>query len=80
MNLFNNICTRVYVSTKNELHAFATNEKGVTAIEYAIIAVAMSTLVMAVFQDGELTKAITKAMKTVTDNIGGKAAGGATGG
>lgn len=70
MNVFNNICTRVYVSTKNELHAFATNEKGVTAIEYAIIAVAMSTLVLAVFKTGTFNAAITNAMTAVTGNIG----------
>ena len=69
MNLFNNICTRVYVSAKNELHAFAKNEQGVTAIEYAIIAVAMSTVVLAAFNSPTLKGAITEAMTVVTGKI-----------
>lgn len=69
MNLFNNICTRVYVSTQSELRAFAKNEQGVTAIEYAVIAVAMSTVVMAVFKDGTLTGAIEDAMTGVAKSI-----------
>jgi len=69
MNLFNNICTRLYVFTKNDVRAFATNEKGVTAIEYAIIAVAMSTIVLAVFNSSTFSSAITGAMSKVSTSL-----------
>lgn len=69
MNLFNNICTRVYVSAQSELRAFAKNEQGVTAIEYAVIAVAMTTLVLAAFNSGTFQGAIKGALEGVAGKI-----------
>ncbi|EOD78771.1 Flp pilus assembly protein, pilin Flp [Grimontia indica] len=50
---------------------FARDERGVTSIEYAVIGVAISALVVAVFADnGELNTALTTALSTITTNIG----------
>lgn len=47
------------------------DRRGVTAVEYAIIAVAMSALVLAIFTNGDLQTALTDAMATVKTNITG---------
>ncbi len=39
--------------------------RGVTAVEYAIIAVAMSAIILFVFKDGTLKKTLTDAMTTI---------------
>lgn len=43
--------------------------RGVTAVEYAIIAVVMSGIILLVFQEGTLKKAIVEAMDTIANNI-----------
>ncbi|WP_342775068.1 Flp family type IVb pilin, partial [Vibrio pectenicida] len=43
--------------------------RGVTAVEYAIIAVVMSGIILLVFQEGTLKGAMNDAMKNITDNI-----------
>ena len=48
--------------------AFAQDKRGVTAIEYAIIGVAMSAIVYAVF-NGNLKDTLDGAMDTISDNI-----------
>ncbi|KXO11880.1 Flp pilus assembly protein, pilin Flp [Moritella sp. JT01] len=70
MNLLNNMCVRIYVSTQSQLRAFAKDEKGVTAIEYAIIAVAVSTLVLGVFNSDGFGKVLGEAIDKVKANIG----------
>ncbi len=50
--------------------------RGVTAVEYAIIAVVMSGIVLAVFQNGTLNDAINSAMDAIANNIS-QASGGA---
>lgn len=56
-----------------KVHATFMNLKedtrGVTAVEYAIIAVVMSGIVLAVFQNGTLNDAINDAMTAIADNI-----------
>lgn len=39
--------------------------RGVTAVEYAIIAVAMSAIILFVFKDGTLKKTLTDAMTAI---------------
>ncbi|EKO3774263.1 Flp family type IVb pilin [Vibrio metschnikovii] len=56
------------------LESFAKDQRGVTAIEYAIIGVAVSAIVFAVFSGGEdgsggLQGALSGAMDKITDNI-----------
>ncbi|MDN3681433.1 Flp family type IVb pilin [Vibrio tapetis subsp. quintayensis] len=49
---------------------FVKDERGVTAIEYAIIGVAIATTVAAVFADtGGLKTALDKAMTTITSKL-----------
>ncbi|MDD1794657.1 Flp family type IVb pilin [Enterovibrio makurazakiensis] len=49
---------------------FTKDERGVTAIEYAIIGVAISAIVLAVVADGGLGKALGDAMTVIDTNIG----------
>ncbi len=48
---------------------FRKDRRGVTAVEYAIIAVVMSALVLAAFQNETLKNAITGALTKVTNNL-----------
>lgn len=49
--------TKAYVSASNFFHSFKNDERGVTAIEYGLIAVAMAVLVTtAVGGDGFIGK------------------------
>ncbi|MEZ9621767.1 Flp family type IVb pilin [Vibrio sp. 10N.222.55.A3] len=41
--------TKLYVNMLNYLNKLKNDEKGVTAIEYGLIAVAMATMLIAVF-------------------------------
>jgi pilus assembly protein Flp/PilA len=64
--------TTLYVKAKLALEAFKNDERGVTAIEYAIIGVAISAIVLAVFKtnDNGLQAALTTAMGKITTAIG----------
>lgn len=65
-----NLITLGYVKTKLALDFFLKDNRGVTAVEYAILAVAVSAIVLAVFGKGStLETALTNAMKTVSSNI-----------
>ena len=48
---------------------FEDDTRGVTAVEYAIIAVVISALVLAAFQTDALKNAITGALNAVTANL-----------
>ncbi|KXO09541.1 Flp pilus assembly protein, pilin Flp [Moritella sp. JT01] len=61
--------TKLYVKSAIALHEFKKDQRGVTAIEYAIIGVAVSAIVLAVF-NGSLKDALKGAMTTITANIG----------
>ncbi|EKO3644489.1 Flp family type IVb pilin [Vibrio metschnikovii] len=62
--------TKLYVNTRLLLESFAKDQRGVTAIEYAIIGVAVSAIVLAVFQgDGGLKGALEGAMVKITGSI-----------
>ncbi|WP_217515820.1 Flp family type IVb pilin [Vibrio metschnikovii] len=64
--------TKFYVNTRLLLESFAKDQRGVTAIEYAIIGVAISAIVLAVFQgENGLQKALTGAMGKITTAIDG---------
>ncbi|QUM81955.1 Flp family type IVb pilin [Moritella sp. 5] len=60
--------TKLYVKSAIALHEFKKDQRGVTAIEYAIIGVAISSIVLAVF-NGSLRAALTEAMSTISSNI-----------
>ncbi|MDG6896772.1 fimbrial protein [Actinobacillus delphinicola] len=79
--MLNTISTKAYIATTEALRSgiqrFARDERGVTAIEYGLIAVAVAALIIAVFynKDGfihklqskfsDLTTAISDASTTV---------------
>ncbi|QUM90469.1 Flp family type IVb pilin [Moritella sp. 36] len=60
--------TKLYVKSAIALNEFKKDQRGVTAIEYAIIGVAISSIVLAVF-NGSLRTALTDAISTITTNI-----------
>ena len=60
--------TKAFVAAKNAILSFKNDERGVTAIEYAIIGVAISAIVLAVF-NGDLGNALEGAMGTINNNI-----------
>ncbi|USD66703.1 Flp family type IVb pilin [Vibrio sp. SCSIO 43136] len=61
--------TKLFFSVWARLNNVAKDERGVTAIEYAIIGVAISAIVLALFSSGTLEDAISSAMDTITSNI-----------
>ncbi|QIL85356.1 Flp family type IVb pilin [Vibrio sp. HDW18] len=62
--------TKAYVKARLLVESFAQDQRGVTAIEYAIIGVAISAIVLAVFSgDGGLKTALTTAMTTIASKI-----------
>ena len=61
--------TQLSISLLCAIKKFARNRQGVTAIEYAVIAVAVSTAVLAVFNTDGLSTALESAMDKVTANI-----------
>jgi pilus assembly protein Flp/PilA len=61
--------TKLYVKTTLALEAFKNDQRGVTAIEYAIIGVAVSAIIVAVFKTTGLKTALSGAMTTISSNI-----------
>ncbi len=63
--------TKLFVNAQLALEKFKKDERGVTAIEYAIIAVAISGIVFTVFggTNTGLGKALTDAMAKVTAKL-----------
>ncbi|EGU50309.1 fimbrial protein, Flp/Fap pilin component [Vibrio nigripulchritudo ATCC 27043] len=63
--------TKLFVNAQLAFENFKKDERGVTAIEYAIIAVAISGIVFAVFGDDKsgLKLAMEKAMAEITTTL-----------
>ena len=60
--------TKAFVKTQLFIQSFNNDERGVTAIEYAILGVCMSAIVLAVFND-TLRTALEGAITTISSNI-----------
>ncbi len=60
-----------YIKAKLLLEEFRKDERGVTAIEYAVLAVAVVALVAAFFGDGGVENGIGTAASTVVTALGG---------
>lgn len=59
-----------YVKAKLALEDFKNDQRGVTAIEYAIIGVAIATIVGTVFsQNGTLKTALDNALTSISNKI-----------
>ncbi|EGQ7850616.1 Flp family type IVb pilin [Vibrio vulnificus] len=63
--MFNKVMTKA-IEWKLKLE---NDVRGVTAVEYAIIAVAMSAIILFAFNNGDLKAAMADAMKAVKDNV-----------
>ena len=63
----NNFITKCYVKAQLRLEQFAHDQKGVTAIEYALIGVAMATLLAYIL--GDQNSGFLGAMKDTFDKI-----------
>ncbi|WPC76473.1 Flp family type IVb pilin [Vibrio porteresiae] len=75
--MLNTLTTKMYANVVS----FLKDQRGVTAIEYAIIGVAMSAIVLAVFNSG-LSDSLNSAITAISSNIttaGGTSASGASG-
>jgi len=62
-----NLAIKCYVYSPLRLKQFAKNQKGVTAIEYALIGVAMATLLAFIL--GDQNSGFLGALKTTFDKI-----------
>ena len=78
--------TKLYVTASNYLHSLKNDQRGVTAIEYGLIAIAMATMLVTIFYTGTDNlvaqletgfNAIKEALSTANGTAGG--AGGAGG-
>ena len=62
---------KVIFKTLAAIESFKNDQRGVTAIEYAVIAVAVSAMMLVIFGgDNGVKGALTDAMNTVSSNIG----------
>ncbi|MGI9827679.1 Flp family type IVb pilin [Vibrio vulnificus] len=89
--MFNKVMTKAIewkLNFNESICRLKEDDRAVTAVEYAIIAVAMSAVLLAIFKNGTLTGAITDAMDSVSSAISaennstggtGGTAGGAAG-
>lgn len=68
-----------YVKAKLFLEEFKNDERGVTAIEYAIVGVAIATVVALAFgtdASSGIGKALSDAVTTITNKVSGTTTGG----
>lgn len=62
--------TKLYVNAKTAAHFFMKDRQGVTAIEYAVIAVAISALLFGIFgTTGTFGTAITGAFTKIANTL-----------
>ncbi len=65
--------TSIYIKVQLALEKFAQDQRGVTAIEYAVIGVAVAAIVAAVFgvDNSPLKTALSNAVTTISGSITG---------
>lgn len=61
--------TKLWVKSQITIEKFIKDQRGVTAVEYAILAVAMSAIVLAVFKNAGLNEALDDAMTEIKNAI-----------
>lgn len=68
--MLNTLTTKAYIKATEAFRSFKENQKGVTAIEYGLIAIAVAVLIVAVFynSDGFIAKLQSK-FKDLTATI-----------
>lgn len=73
MNAINTLTANVCAKVQTELFSIknaAKNESGITAIEYAIMGVAMASALYYIFSTGGFLQALNEAWGTMRDKIG----------
>ncbi|MGC6359408.1 Flp family type IVb pilin [Bisgaard Taxon 45] len=70
--MFSKLTTQAYIAVTESIRAFKKDERGVTAIEYGLIAVAIALFIVALFyNEGGFMKALKEKFaslaKTITD-------------
>ncbi|AIZ79016.1 Flp family type IVb pilin [Actinobacillus equuli] len=68
--MLSTLSTKAYIAVTEGIRSFKENQKGVTAIEYGLIAVALAILIIAVFynEDGFIVK-LKEKFGTLTESI-----------
>ena len=67
-----NLLLKAYSGYQLRIEALAKDERGVTAIEYAIVGVSIAAICAYVFGDGgPLQRALEQAIQTISDYIDG---------
>ncbi len=60
---------KAWIKTRLALKNYASDNRGVTAIEYAVIAVAITTIVVAVFGTGTVDSGLGEALNGAMDKV-----------
>ena len=67
-----NMLTKAYINVTEFLENYKNDERGVTAIEYGLIGVAMATMLGVAFaSDGNIVKNLTGAFEQISTSIAG---------
>ncbi|TON33843.1 Flp family type IVb pilin, partial [Vibrio parahaemolyticus] len=64
-----NMLLNINSKLRNIRNKFKSDKRGVTAVEYAIIAVAMSSIILFVFKDGTLKTTLNDAMGKISTSM-----------
>ncbi|WED24564.1 Flp family type IVb pilin [Vibrio sp. JC009] len=67
--MLHTISTSIYIKTTESIRSFIHNERGVTAVEYAIIAVAMSGIALTFVNQSGVKSAISNMATTISNNL-----------
>lgn len=69
--MFNKLTTKAYIAATESIRNFKKDERGVTAIEYGLIAVAVAVLIVAVFYgDNGFIKQLQSKFTSLTTTVG----------
>ncbi|GJH42859.1 Flp family type IVb pilin [Pasteurella canis] len=70
--MFNKLTTKAYIAVTESIRNFKKDERGVTAIEYGLIAVAVAVLIVAVFYgDSGFISKLTSKFSDLTSTLSG---------
>lgn len=68
--MFNKLTTQAYISATESFRQFKQDQRGVTAIEYGLIAVAVAVLIVAVFySEGGFIKSLQSKFTKLTETL-----------
>ncbi|HDR0999075.1 Flp family type IVb pilin [Pasteurella multocida] len=75
--MFSKLTTQAYIAVTESIRNFKKDERGVTAIEYGLIAVAVAVLIVAAFYgDTGLVKSLQKKFTDLTTSVTSAQVGG----